>query len=217
MSRPADIVARALLALGAILAAATLEACARGRLDETTTDVPISGMSARVDPEPILDGAVDEFGDPIKPTPDVPEARIDVGPTPNDVGVAPRDTGAVDAGGCGTTGRPCCSGTTCSNGLACTSGVCAALSACGAWRQPCCGIAACGPGLTCGSGNCASATACGASGQTCCSGATPCLARQVCSGATCRPCGAAGQACCTSLTPVCNSGFRCAGTSCVPG
>jgi hypothetical protein len=43
---------------------------------------PSPGRSPRVDPEPVLDGAVDEWGDPIKPTPDIPEARVDAGSAP---------------------------------------------------------------------------------------------------------------------------------------
>ena len=136
MTRLARPLARALLGAVALLAAATLEACARGRLDESTTDVPISGRSPRVDPAPVLDGAVDEYGDPIKPTPDIPEARVDAGVT-RDVG------GVVDAGACGAAGRPCCAGSTCSNNLRCVGSVCAEASPCGAWQQPCCGVSAC--------------------------------------------------------------------------
>lgn len=206
--RPA---ARALVVVGAALA---LDACARGRTDERTTDVPISGMSPRVDPDPVLDGAVDEYGDPIKPTPDVPEVMRDAGSTaPRDVGVTP----PVDVAACGTAGRACCAGSNCLNNLRCAAGVCAEASPCGAWQQACCGVGACGPGLTCGGGSCAAATLCGASGQVCCSGATPCLARQVCVSASCRPCGAAGQPCCTTLAPTCNTGLRCASSLCTSG
>lgn len=214
MSRRAAVaVARAALVAG--LASATLHACARGRLDESTTDVPISGMSQRVDPEPILDGAVDEWGDPIKPTPDVPEARVDAGA--RDVGGAGRDTGAsLDAGGCGAAGRPCCAGGMCASNLRCAGSVCAEAAACGAWNQPCCGVSACGPGLTCGGAHCGATVSCGASGQPCCAGTTPCIARQVCASGTCRPCGAAGQACCTTVTPTCNAGLRCAASFCTP-
>lgn len=210
-------VVRACLGAGALLAAASLHACARGRIDETTTDVPISGRSPRVDPEPVLDGAVDEWGDPIKPTPDIPEARVDAA-APRDVGSTGRDvTTAVDTGACGAAGRPCCPGSTCSNNLRCVGSVCAEASPCGAWNQPCCGVSACGPGLTCGGGHCGATASCGASGQGCCSGASQCVARQLCTSGTCRPCGAAGQACCTSVTPACNSGLRCGLSFCTPG
>lgn|GEM_PF-1236490 len=217
MTLTAPTAARAAVGAIALLAAATLGACAQGRLDEATTDVPIAGRSPRVDPEPILDGAVDEFGKPIKPTPDIPEARLDAGARP-DLGPPPRDVAAaVDAGACGAAGRPCCPGSTCNNNLRCSGSVCAEAAACGAWRQPCCGVAACGPGLTCGSGNCAASSACGASGQACCAGATPCLARQLCASGTCRPCGAAGQPCCTTVAPACNTGLRCAASFCSTG
>lgn len=208
---------RACMLAGALLSAASLHACARGRIDETTTDVPIAGRSPRVDPEPVLDGAVDEWGDPIKPTPDIPEARVDAA-APRDVGSTPRDVmTAVDTGACGAAGRPCCPGSTCNNNLRCVGSVCAEASPCGAWNQPCCGVSACGPGLTCGGGHCGATASCGASGQPCCSGASQCIARQLCTSGTCRPCGAAGQACCTSVTPACNSGLRCAANFCTPG
>jgi len=199
--------------LGAALAAAWLGACAQGRSDDRTTDVAISGMSPIVDPDPILDGAVDEYGDPIKPTPDVPELWADLGVAPVDAGTAPR----VDAGACGTAGRQCCPGSTCGNGLRCTANICVEMSACGSWRQPCCGVSACGPGLSCVSARCEGMGACGASGQSCCGGTLPCVARQVCSAASCRPCGAAGQACCTTLAPACNGSLACVGGFCAGG
>ncbi len=206
MTRPA----RPLLVVVALLAAATLETCALGRLDESTTDVPISGRSPRVDPEQTLDGAVDEYGDPIKPTTDIPEARVDA--------VAIRDVGGVlDGGACGTAGRRCCAGSMCSNNLRCAGSVCAEASPCGAWQQPCCGVSACGPGLTCGASACGASAACGASGQACCVGVAPCLARQVCASAMCHPCGAAGQPCCTVVAPACNVSLRCAAGYCTPG
>ncbi len=203
---------RALVSVAVVaVAMVSLGACAQGRSDDRTTDVAISGMSPIVDP--VEDGAVDEYGDPIKPTPDVPEVWSDLGAPMVDAGVAPR----VDAGPCGTAGRMCCQGSTCGNGLRCTANLCVEMSACGSWRQPCCGAAACGPGLSCSSARCDGAGACGASGQSCCGGATPCLARQVCAAATCRPCGAAGQPCCTTLAPMCNGSLACAGGYCVGG
>jgi hypothetical protein len=215
--RPRGVVVRALLGAGALLAAVTLDACAKGRLDESTTDVPISGRSPRVDPDPVLDGAVDEYGDPIKPTPDIPDALLDGG-APRDAGGPARDVAmTVDAGACGSAGRPCCAGSTCSNNLRCAGSVCAEASPCGAWNQPCCGVSACGPGLTCGGAHCGATASCGASGQPCCAGTTPCLARQLCASATCRPCGAAGQPCCTAVTPACNAGLRCAASFCTAG
>lgn len=205
---------RALLWTAGVAAGAlSLGACARGRVDTRTTDVAISGMSPIVEPEPIPDGAVDEYGDPVKPTPDVPEVWADRVAAPTDAGGAAR----MDAGACGTAGRACCPASTCGNGLRCASGVCAEMSACGAWNQPCCGVSACGPGLTCSSARCSASSACGASGQSCCGGASPCLARQVCASATCRPCGAAGQPCCTTLAPACNGSLVCGGGYCTGG